>query len=75
MLSACRSWRQRDALGDVQTEALQLGALRRVVRHQPQALDAEVHQDLRADAVLAHIDRRPNSRFASTVSCPWSWRL
>ena len=33
--------------------------LRRVVRHQPHGRDAQVDEDLRADAVLARVDRQP----------------
>src|SRR5215470_490043 len=42
-------------LHDGQAVALEARALRRIVGHQAQVLQPEVHQDLRADAVVAQI--------------------
>src|SRR3954451_4713350 len=49
---------QRDALDDLEAVALQAAALGRVVAHQPHRGDAEVDQDLGADAVLPAVDRQ-----------------
>src|SRR4051794_4657057 len=46
-----------DALGDLQSIALEAGALRRVVRQEPHRRDAEVDEDLRADPVVARVRR------------------
>src|SRR5918997_6144216 len=48
---------QRHALGDPEAEPLETAALRRVVGERPHCGDAEVDQDLGADAVLAAVDR------------------
>src|ERR687894_752721 len=45
------------ALGDPEAEPLEAAALRRVVGERPHCGDAEVDQDLGADAVLAAVDR------------------
>ena len=57
MFSAVGRGLQRDPLDDLETVALEAAVLRRVVRHQPHRGDAEVDEDLRADAVLARIGR------------------
>src|SRR4051794_39031993 len=52
-----RLGRQRDALDDLEAEAGEACVLGRVVRHQPHLADAEVAEDLRADAVAAGVGR------------------
>ena len=47
---------ERHALDDLEAEALEAAVLGRVVGHQPHRGDAEVDEDLRADAVLAAVD-------------------
>ena len=47
----------RHPLDDLEAVALDAAVLRRVVRHQPHRRDAEVDEDLRADAVLARVGR------------------
>ena len=57
MFSSVRGDVQRDPLDDLETVALEAAVLRGVVRHQPHRRDAEVDEDLRADAVLARVGR------------------
>ena len=49
----------RDPLDDLEAEALEAAVLRRVVRHQAHRRDAEIDEDLRADAVLTGVGREP----------------
>ena len=52
---------------------VEAAVLGRVVGDEPHGGDAEVDQDLGADAVLAAVDRQARSSLASTVSWPSSW--
>ena len=47
---------ERDAVDDVETEALEAAVLDRVVGHEAHGGDAEVDEDLGTDAVLAVVD-------------------
>src|SRR5262245_39746079 len=49
---------ERDAVDDGEAVALDAGPLARVVGDEPHAAYAEVAQDLRADAVVAHVGRK-----------------
>lgn len=62
----------RDALLDLDAEAVQTVDLFRIVGQQTQLLRAEVLQDLRADPVFAQVGAKPSLTFASTVSKPCS---
>ena len=57
MFSDVRHGLHRHPLDDLEAVALDAAVLRRVVRHQPHRRDAEVDEDLRADAVLARVGR------------------
>ena len=59
MFSGLAEVSHRDALGDVEAEALEPAVLDRVVRHEAHGRDAEVDQHLGADAVLAAVDGEP----------------
>ena len=50
---------QRHPLDDLEAVALDAAVLRGIVRHQPHGGDAEIDEDLRADAVLARVGREP----------------
>ena len=54
--------RERHPLDDLEPEALETAVLRGVVRHQPHRRDAEVDEDLGADAVLAAVGREARAR-------------
>ena len=54
-----RHRRERHPVDDLEAEAVEAAVLRRVVRHEPHRGDAEVDEDLRADPVLARVDREP----------------
>ena len=58
-VAAPRRHLERHALDDVDAVALQPGDLARVVGQEPDALDAEIAQDLRADPVVARILLEP----------------
>ena len=58
MFSAFGHGRERDPVDDLEAEAVETAVLRRVVRHEPHRGDAEVDEDLRADPVLAGVDRQ-----------------
>ena len=57
MFSVVRHRLHRHPLDDLEAVTLDAAVLRRVVRHQPHRGDAEVDEDLRADAVLARVGR------------------
>src|SRR5947209_3997114 len=61
---------QRDALDDLQPEALDGYVFRRIVRHQANLADAEVSKDLRAGAVVADVgsEAEPRVRLDGVVS-------
>src|ERR1700737_312593 len=48
---------QRNPLDDLETESVEATVLGRVVGHEAHGRDAEIDEDLRADAVLALVDR------------------
>ena len=56
MFSGLTRHDRRDPLGDLEAEALEAAVLGRVVRDEPHRGDAEVDEDLRADAVLPAVD-------------------
>src|SRR3954453_6789051 len=62
----------RNAGDDLEAEPFDPSVFRRVVRHQPHRRDAEVDEDLRATPDSRESAGNPSSRFASTVSRPWS---
>ena len=65
----------RELVDDLESEGVEAGQFLGVVREEAHLRDAEVGQDLGADAVLAHVGRKAERFVGLTVSSPWSWSL